>query len=148
MFIRRIIKHFLHKFVPDCERLTDFVLGFRKSGNVSSRMSPTTERCHTHKGYPGCGETVEITCQPGFPTHARYVYVLLPRADYLSICELEVYTKGLSLYCICLTMCCIEKTSRLFPGIFASHHVLPLSNNRNECRLFHVKRNSLIKSMA
>ena len=73
-------------------RLAGFVIGFRTSGHMTSRDFTEDEICHVHSGSPGNGQTVDIVCHVGGPTHARYVYVYLPGRDrYLTLCEVEVY---------------------------------------------------------
>ena len=72
-------------------RLDGFVVGFRTSGHMMSRDFTEDEICHVHSGSPGNGQTVDIICHVGGPTHARYVYVYLPGGPYLTLCEVEVY---------------------------------------------------------
>ena len=74
------------------ERLSGFILGFRSSGDMKSNVFLDEEICHVHQGHPGPGETVEVMCHVGGPTHARYVYIYLPGDERLiTLCEVEVY---------------------------------------------------------
>ena len=68
------------------------MVGFRTSGDMTSRRFADDEICHVHAGSPGGGETVDVVCYLGGPTHARYVYVYLPGyGRTLTLCEVEVY---------------------------------------------------------
>ena len=74
------------------ERLDGFILGFRTSGDMTSKLFLDEEVCYVHHGSPGPGETLVVTCPMGGPTHGRYVYIYLPGDDrVLSLCEVEVY---------------------------------------------------------
>ena len=59
---------------------------------MTSNVFLDEEVCHVHQGSPGPGETVEVMCLVGGPTHARYVYIYLPGDErVLTLCEVEVY---------------------------------------------------------
>ena len=68
------------------------MVGFRTSGDVTSRRFADGEICLVHDGSPSGGETVDVVCYLGGPTHACYVYVNLPGyGRTLTLCEVEVY---------------------------------------------------------
>ena len=71
-------------------KMNGFVVGFRISGGMELRVLSEEEICHVHVGIPG--QTVNVTCNVGGPTHARYVYVYLPGTSrYLMLCEVQVF---------------------------------------------------------
>ena len=79
-------------FIGAHDRLNDFILGFRTSGDLISNVFLDEEVCHQHNGNPGPGKTVVITCSIGGPTHARYVYIYVPGDQRtLTLCEVQVY---------------------------------------------------------
>ena len=76
------------------ERLYDFVVALHKDEHEPKNGPfPSSKVCHLHRGYPGPGETITVTCHAAMVTTlARYVYVYLEgSARSLSLCELEVY---------------------------------------------------------
>ena len=82
-------------YIAGCHLFNGFVVGIRISGDMTSNLFPEEEKCYTLSGSLVCGELVTLTCHAGFSSDARYVYVLLPGdVRALSMCELEVYTKG------------------------------------------------------
>ena len=88
-------------------RLAGFVVGFRTSNHMTSRDFTEDEICHVHSGSPGNGQTLDIICYVGGPTHARYVYVYLPGGPtrYLTLCEVEVYEfSGKNMYILLLVV--------------------------------------------
>jgi len=65
--------------------------------NISPWVTPPTNFnqtsvCKYFFGYPPGGKTISIYCEPD-TAPGRYLFVLMDRADYLNICELEVYHK-------------------------------------------------------
>ena len=83
-------------FFPDCNNLDNFVVGFRTSGNLTSREFTKEVIFYTHSGSPvGCGETLKVTCHKCVTAYARSIFVWIPgRQRVLTICEFEVYTEG------------------------------------------------------
>ena len=76
------------------ERLSDFVVALRQVENEPTKGPfPSSQVCHRHRGYPGPGETITVTCHAAMVTTlARYVYVYLEGVERtLALCELEVY---------------------------------------------------------
>ena len=76
------------------QRLSDFVVALHQFEHTPEKGSfPSSQVCHRHRGYPGPGETVTITCHAAMATTlARYVYVYLEGdRRILTLCELEVY---------------------------------------------------------
>jgi len=72
----------------------NFIVGLT---DVSPLVSRPTLRQYTLCGqYPGAvprAETVSVYCQDNLPP-AIYVIVHLPKTDYMSFCEVEVFVRG------------------------------------------------------
>ena len=47
-------------------------------------------RCKYYPGAVGKGRTIELTCSN--PVAGRYVFIRLKVKEYLTLCEVEVYT--------------------------------------------------------
>jgi len=79
-------------------RANYFIVGLT---NVSPLESTPTLLQYVLCGqYPGtvpAGATVSLCCQCN-PPPSRYVIVQFPITDYLTICELEVYAPGTSVF--------------------------------------------------
>ena len=88
-------KTYCPTFIPDCDSLNNFVIGFRISGNMTSREFRDEGIFYTHTDSSfGCGRTLMATCLQCTSAYARYVYVLLPGRLPLVICEVEVFMEG------------------------------------------------------
>ena len=48
--------------------------------------------CGARTSATKAGELVPITCPKS--TRGRYVYIYLPRKDYLTMCEVQIYAEG------------------------------------------------------
>ena len=72
------------------------MVGFRTSGNLTSRDFTKEVIFYTHSGSPvGCGETLKVTCHKCVTAYARSIIVWIPGLErVLMICEFEVYTEG------------------------------------------------------
>jgi len=72
-------------------RLSNFNIGLT---NVSPWTSPPqlseSSICKYYAGYPPAGVPTDISCESW--TSGRYLFVMLTKAEYLTICELEAYT--------------------------------------------------------
>ena len=79
-------------FTSVWKRLSGFVVGFRTLGDVMSHDFLDYEICHIHSGSLGNGQTADILCHVGGPTHARYVSIhQLGILQVLTLCEVEVF---------------------------------------------------------
>jgi len=71
------------------ERLTDFYVGLT---SVPPWTSPPqlnqSSICKLYTGYPPAGSTTDIYCEDAY---GLYLFVMLTKPGYLTICELEVY---------------------------------------------------------
>ena len=87
---------YIKYFSPVCHLLDNFVVGFRTSGNLTSRDFTKGVTFYTHSGSQvGCGETLKVTCHECVTAYARYIIVWIPGLErVLMICEFEVYTEG------------------------------------------------------
>jgi len=78
----------------DCcaARLQNFTIGITNVSPWTSSpvLSPSTT-CNYSTAYPPAGTPTDILCNP-YSQPGRYLFVYIPRAEYLTICELEVYT--------------------------------------------------------
>ena len=59
-----------------------------KSFNISTFVY---NRCKYHSGSVSSGGTITLNCDGS--NHGRYVYVMLRGKDFLTLCEVEVYSK-------------------------------------------------------
>ena len=78
------------------ERLADFIVA------VSDNSSPPVDvndldgytRCGQYSGTPGLESTITCPADVG----GQYVYIYLPGANYLTLCEVEVYGTSKALH--------------------------------------------------
>jgi hypothetical protein len=79
--------------------MDNFSVGLTNTApNVISPLTTSYKVCDQWPGVALDGETLSLTCLPGLPG-VRYVLIMIINALSMSICEMEVYGKGLKVYC-------------------------------------------------
>ena len=80
------MQHFLIE-----ERLTDFYVGLTNTDPKKTKpVVGKYDVCAQYKGHPDAGETVSLKCGAK-KNCGRYLIVQLPKDEYLTLCEVEVY---------------------------------------------------------
>ena len=75
------------------ERLADFIVtvgDVAASEDNHPSSAPGFNECHRYSGTPPAGSTVTVFCDAG-PIWGRYVTIYVPRAEWLTLCEVQVY---------------------------------------------------------
>ena len=69
-----------------CDYLDKVVVGFRTSGNLTSREFTKEVIFHTHLGSPVvCGEALKVTCHECVSAYVRSAFVWIPGAPFTSM---------------------------------------------------------------
>ena len=89
------MKSWNHSFAA--HRLKDFtiVVSDLAPNTVTSGKSLTGSEfklCRKYPGVPPAGQEVDMDC--GKELSGRYVYIYIPRVDYLYFCDVKVYGAG------------------------------------------------------
>ena len=74
------------------KEITNFTVGLTNNHPLSTNPVPGNYTvCGRYPGTVCAGGTVSLQCSPGLSA-ARYVIIQIPADDYISLCEVEVYS--------------------------------------------------------